>query len=93
MYRVMLLSAALLMLSPVAQSDEHLPEAETEQDVEFMEAAGLGLNGPSVEDYHRCNRDCKALWSEGLEAERLACVKGCAKVRSLAIMPLPGPPE
>ena len=70
------------------QAFEHSGSALMES--EFVAPALMGL---SVEDYRRCNMDCKSIWSENLSTERLECVKGCRSVRSLNIIALPELPE
>ncbi|MEH6823591.1 MAG: hypothetical protein V7629_06770 [Motiliproteus sp.] len=101
MNRTITLGLALLLVNLGVQANEPSPDMDMDMDMDMdaentlttLEETGLGLSGPSVEDYRRCNRDCKTLWSVGMDAERLECVTGCRSVRSLGIMPLLESPE
>ena len=99
MNRAITLGITLLLVNlsvhadaPASDLDLEL-ELDAEQTLEIMTASGLGLNGPSLADYRRCNRDCKTLWSDEMEPERLECVRGCRSVRSHAIFSSHEPPN
>ena len=95
MNRAITLGITLLLVNLSVHADDPASDLEldAEQTLEIMTASGLGLNGPSLADYRRCNRDCKTLWSDKMEPERLECVRGCRSVRSLAIFSSHEPPN
>ncbi len=85
MNRISALIALVVLICPPARADQPETGAAEQQVLEMIVPAGPESGGPGVDDYRRCNRDCKEIWDGDMKEERLQCVKGCSSIRSQLI--------